>query len=98
MKNANTTDCPACANLTGGLLFAGVGGQSRAARSTRSYDHFQPRIGAAYQLGPRTVLRGGFGVFYLPESAYGGSLGFSADTNLAATIGGGANATFRPPH
>ena len=38
------------------------------------------------------MLRGGFGVFYLPESAYGGSLGYAADTNLAATVGGGANA------
>src|SRR5205085_10563191 len=89
VRNANTTDCPSCANLNGGLLFAGVGGQSRAAFNTE-HDHFQPRVGVAYQLGPRTVLRGGFGMFYLPESAYGGSLGYSADTNLAATVGGGA--------
>jgi hypothetical protein len=91
VKNANATDCPSCANLNGGLLFAGVNGQPRKAFNTE-HDHFQPRIGVAYALTTRTVLRGGFGMFYLPESAYGGSLGYAADTNLAATIGGGANA------
>lgn len=91
VKNANPTDCPACANLTGGLLFAGVNNQPREAFNTK-YNHWQPRIGAAYQVAPRTVFRAGFGVFYLPESAYGGSLGYAADTNLAATVGGGANA------
>ncbi len=91
VRNANATDCPACANLAGGLLFAGVNGQSREAFNT-DYNHIQPRIGAAYQIARKTVLRGGFGIFYLPASAYGGSLGYSSDTNLAATIGGGANA------
>lgn len=91
VRNADPANCPACANLNGGLLFANVNGQPRSAFET-GYNHFQPRIGAAYMLAQHTVLRGGFGVFYLPESAYGGSLGFSADTNLAATIGGGENA------
>src|SRR3954464_9508313 len=91
VKNADTANCPSCANLTGGLLFVNNGGQPRAAFNT-DYDHIQPRIGAAYALGSKTVLRGGFGVFYLPEAAYGGSLGFSSDTNYAATVGGGANA------
>lgn len=91
VRGTNATDCPACANLTGGLLFAGVGGQSREAFNT-DYNHVQPRIGAAFQIASRTVLRGGFGIFYLPASAYGGSLGFSSDTLFAPTIGGGANA------
>jgi hypothetical protein len=66
VRNANSADCPACANLTGGLLFAGVNGQPRSAFET-DYNHVQPRIGGAYMLTQRTVLRGGFGVFYLPE-------------------------------
>jgi hypothetical protein len=91
VRNANATDCPSCGNLSGGLLFAGVNGQSREAFNTR-YRQFQPRIGAAYQVADRTVLRGGFGVFYLPASAYGGSLGYAADTNFAPAVGGGASA------
>jgi outer membrane receptor protein involved in Fe transport len=33
------------------------------------YDNFGPRIGIAYQLTPRTVLRGGYGIFYDTLSA-----------------------------
>jgi hypothetical protein len=89
-KTANSADCPACANLTGGLLFAGVNGQPEAAFNTE-HDHFQPRIGAAYQLTPKTVLRGGFGIFYLPEADFGGVAGFAVDTPFVATVGGGAS-------
>ncbi|HZD33461.1 MAG TPA: TonB-dependent receptor, partial [Candidatus Angelobacter sp.] len=37
------------------------------------YDNFAPRFGAAYQLAPRVVLRGGFGLYY--DLGYGGQLG-----------------------
>lgn len=90
-KSASSSDCPACANLTGGLLFAGVGGNSRSTFST-DYTHWQPRVGAAYALAKNTVLRGGFGMFYLPEAFFGGVQGFAADTPFVATTGGGANA------
>ncbi|MCC6590351.1 MAG: TonB-dependent receptor [Bryobacterales bacterium] len=90
-KTANASDCPACANLAGGLLFAGVNGNSRSAFST-DYNHWQPRIGAAYRLRQNTVLRGGYGLFYLPEAFFGGVQGFAADTPFVATAGGGANA------
>ncbi len=89
-KTANSSDCPACANLTGGLLFAGVNGNPREAFST-NYDHWQPRIGAAYRLAVNTVVRAGFGVFYLPEAAFGGVAGFAVDTPFVATTGGGAS-------
>ena len=91
VKNANPSDCPACANLTGGLLFAGQGGQSSSAFNTR-YNDWQPRVGAAYRVAARTVLRGGYGRFYLPEASYGGSAGFAANTPFVATTGGGINA------
>ena len=80
-KTANAADCPACGNLTGGLLFAGVNGTPREAFNT-NYDHWQPRVGAAYQLTSKTVLRGGFGMFYLPEALLGGVAGFAADTSF----------------
>jgi outer membrane receptor protein involved in Fe transport len=40
------------------------------------YDNFAPRIGAAYQVSPKTVVRGGFGFFY--DLGYGNSGDVSA--------------------
>ncbi|HYZ83170.1 MAG TPA: TonB-dependent receptor [Bryobacteraceae bacterium] len=88
-RAADPANCPACANLTGGLLFAGVNGNGRGAFKN-DLNNWQPRIGAAYRLRDRTVLRGGFGVFYLPEAAFGGVAGFAADTQFISTVGGGA--------
>ena len=39
------------------------------------YNNFAPRIGAAYQITPKTVVRGGFGVFY--DLGYG-NVGYAA--------------------
>ncbi|MBV8830052.1 MAG: carboxypeptidase regulatory-like domain-containing protein [Acidobacteriaceae bacterium] len=95
VANANPANCPACGSLTGGLLFAGVNGKPRGAYNIR-YGDIQPRIGAAYSLTPLTVIRGGFGIFYLPEAEYGGALGFAADTNYVATLPGGGINNFIP--
>ncbi len=48
---------------TGGLSFAGVNGQSRGLYSTPK-KNLMPRFGFAYQLNERTVLRGGYGIYY----------------------------------
>ncbi|MCP9494894.1 MAG: carboxypeptidase regulatory-like domain-containing protein [Pyrinomonadaceae bacterium MAG19_C2-C3] len=85
VRNASTTDCPSCANLTGGLLFAGVGGQPEQAFE-RDLNNFQPRIGAAYQLNDKTVLRGGYGLYYFPSAEYGGASGFSVITPFTGTL------------
>jgi carboxypeptidase family protein len=95
VRNANPANCPSCANLTGGVLFAGANGQRLDAYNTR-YGDIQPRIGAAFSITPLTVVRGGFGVFYLPESEYGGALGFAADTNYTANLPGGGINNFLP--
>ncbi|MFL6416481.1 MAG: carboxypeptidase regulatory-like domain-containing protein, partial [Bryobacteraceae bacterium] len=95
VSNANLANCPACANLTGGLLFAGNAGQPRGAYNKR-YGNLQPRIGAAYSLTPLTVIRGGFGIFYLPTAEYGGALGYAADTNYTSTLSGGGINNFIP--
>ena len=89
-KSANSADCPACANLAGGLLFAGVNGQPREAFST-DYNHWQPRVGAAYRLAQNTVLRGGWGRYYLPQAFFGGAAGFASDTPFVSTTGGGVS-------
>ncbi|MGI8743128.1 MAG: carboxypeptidase regulatory-like domain-containing protein [Bryobacteraceae bacterium] len=90
VKNASAANCPVCANLTGGLLFVNTGGQSQAAFN-QDLNNWQPRIGAAYRVSERTVARGGYGIFYLPEATYGGSAGFASDTPFLSNTGGGIN-------
>jgi hypothetical protein len=58
-------------------------------------NNFQPRLGFAYQVNEKTLLRGGFGVYTVPVSEYGyvagyNQLGFSLDTLL---IAGNSDAT-----
>lgn len=68
---------PQLRDLKGGLEFAGVGGNPREV-GKRDWNNFQPRIGVAYQLTDRTVLRGGYGLYYT---------NFSNDNNWLKTIG-----------
>ena len=51
----------------GAIAFPGVDGYSRNLWDTE-YDNWGPRVGAAYSLDSRTVLRGGFGITYLPSN------------------------------
>jgi len=51
----------------GEYVFAGRNGYSRNLWDTEWGD-FQPRVGAAYELAPNTVLRGGYGRTYLPTN------------------------------
>jgi hypothetical protein len=91
VQNASAANCPSCSNLTGGLLFTDVGGQPRGAFEP-DRNNFQPRVGVAYQLNEKTVLRGGYGLFYFPAAEYGGATGFSVTTPFTGTLtGGGAN-------
>jgi hypothetical protein len=52
---------------TDSILLAGRGGNSRALINADK-NNFAPRVGFAYQFGKRTVLRGGYGVYYSPEN------------------------------
>ena len=47
---------------TGLLLFGGLGGNPTHLGITSSKRLFMPRLGLAYQLNPKTVVRGGFGM------------------------------------
>lgn len=74
--------------LQGGLVFRGVNGESRARYKTDA-NNVGPRIGMAYSLTSKTVLRGGFGVFFSPGLVRlfnGGNPGFSVTTPFVATI------------
>lgn len=63
-QKAPLPELPASSFRTvGGLLFAGVGGLPRGLWGPDK-NNFAPRIGIAYQLTRKTVLRAGYGIFY----------------------------------
>ena len=72
----------------GGIGFAGQNGLPRSAFNT-DWNNVQPRVGAAYQLTSKTVLRGGFGISYIPQVAFGDSYGFSQSTPYVSTLDAG---------
>ena len=71
----------------GAIVFPGTNGYSRNLWDTQ-YNNIQPRLGAAYQVNDGFVLRGGFGITYLPSNTgY-----FSGPTNYGSnTFSSGVN-------
>ena len=49
---------------TGQVLFAGQNGVSDTLNLASAKLNFAPRIGVAYNIRPKTVIRSGFGIFY----------------------------------
>lgn len=75
--------------LLGGLEFAGVNGNPSIA-SKNDFNNWQPRIGAAYQLSEKMVLRGGYGLYSMnPNNDYRKFTGFSTSTGLINSQDGG---------
>jgi hypothetical protein len=52
--------------VRGGLIWVNQGGVGRSPLRGEK-DNIMPRFGLAYQLNPKTILRGGYGVFYNPN-------------------------------
>ena len=75
----------------GGIGFANQGGLSRSPFDG-DWNNWQPRVGAAFQLTPTTVLRGGWGVSYISSVSTGSSNGFSQSTPFVATVDAGRTA------
>ncbi|MBI4875724.1 MAG: TonB-dependent receptor [Acidobacteria bacterium] len=76
----------------GGIGFGGVNGMPRSPFDN-DRNNIQPRVGAAYQLTPKTVLRGGWGIFYLSPVSRGANNGFSLSTPVVATLDSGRTPT-----
>ncbi len=82
---------PQFPNLQGGLVFVGVNGNSR-----RQYDadrnNLSPRIGGAFQMNDKTVLRAGYAHLYGPsyQQANGtvGPFGFRTENLWVSTLDG----------
>lgn len=71
--------------VNGGIGFAGVDGLPRTPMDA-DYNNLQPRLGAAFQLNTKTVMRGGWGIFYMSPVSRGSNLGFSQTTNYVASL------------
>ena len=76
---------PGMPDLKGAPVFAGQNGAPRNIYDADKND-FGPRIGLAFQLNKKTVLRGGYGLFY-GVNKYGasgplGALGYTSTTNV----------------
>jgi hypothetical protein len=69
--------------LKGALLFAS---EDNRRAYKRDLNNFQPRVGMAWRIRPKTVFRSGFGISYVPQFVNPGSAGFSTSTPYVATI------------
>ena len=76
-------------NYPGELVF---NSSSNRGLYNTSYKNFAPRIGAAYQLRDKLVLRGGYGVFFVPNIYnQGPNIGFSQGTPWVTSLNSGLN-------
>jgi len=80
--------------FSGTLEYPGYSGVPRGVRDA-SWRDFMPRVGFAYQPFPKTVIRGGYGVYFLPTTGLFiglGRTGYDSTTPLTTTnasVGGG---------
>jgi hypothetical protein len=76
-------------NLKGGITFAGLNGQRRT-NSPLQTNNWGPRLGMAYQLNEKTVLRAGFGLYYSnPTNDDFRTAGFSTSTGIVSSADSG---------
>ena len=76
-------------DLKGGLIYAGVNGAPRGIYDN-DWNNFGPRVGAAFRLDDRTVLRGGYGLVYSQTfDDPGNAPGFSQQTAMVTSVTAG---------
>jgi len=77
---------PANFSVRSGLIFATPENRRNVIADKTNW---QPRIGLAYRLFPRTVLRTGFGMFYsVWWQPFVNTTGFAAETDMVTTLDG----------
>ncbi|MFN3322531.1 MAG: carboxypeptidase regulatory-like domain-containing protein [Bryobacteraceae bacterium] len=82
---------PNLRNLSGGLEFAGVGGNPTKVGNS-DLNNIQPRVGVAYLLTEKLVLRGGYGLYYTNfanNNDWIRTFGFSTNTPLVNSLDAG---------
>jgi hypothetical protein len=85
--NAAVTGCSGTANstCTGDAFLVGTGSNGSSNNLPLDKKQFSPRVGFAYSLDSKTVIRSGFGIFWIPNYV---SFGLNPDNdviNLATT-------------
>lgn len=86
-------------NLKGALTFVGVGNNPRG-QWNPDRNNFAPRAGFAWNVAPKTVVRGGAGLFYAALTGVGGASGafgvsgFEAATSVVTSLNGVTPITF----
>jgi hypothetical protein len=74
---------------TGILHIAGYGSNSDTLNVKNNFSNFAPRLGVAYQIFPRTVVRAGYGIVYgqgWAGDTFGGVLTSSFPTQVQQTV------------
>ncbi len=80
-ESVNAAGNGATLNLNNGLMYVfGVGGVAMNGIQQNNYKDFAPRLGFAYQLDTKTVIRGGFGVGY-DMGTFGSNFGHNVTQN-----------------
>jgi hypothetical protein len=93
-ESVNASGNGATLNLNNGLMYVfGVGGVSSHGIQNMSYHHFAPRLGIAYQLTPKTVIRSGYGWSY-DLGVFGSNFGHNVTQNPPVL----ANQSVQPPN
>jgi hypothetical protein len=78
-------------SVNGGLTFTGAGKQPAELFDT-SRLNFAPRIGIAWELNPATVIRTGYGIYFVPQGVDRNAVnqnGFTASTTLTPSTDNG---------
>jgi hypothetical protein len=79
--------------VLGGMRFLGVDGAPTTPYKF-DWNNWQGRAGAAYQLNEKTVVRGGYGKYFLNPTTQSATNGFSQSTTLIASNDGGRTPTY----
>ncbi|MGB6474107.1 MAG: TonB-dependent receptor [Candidatus Sulfotelmatobacter sp.] len=75
--------------VLGGIEYAGINGQSRDGYNT-DWSNLAPRIGFAFALNPKTVIRGGWGFMFGGGLEGGTTIGYTQPTNYVTSLDGNA--------
>lgn len=93
-ENVNGAGNGATLNLNNGLMYVfGVGGVSMHGIQTMNWSHFAPRVGIAYQINPKTVVRAGYGWSY-DLGVFGSNFGHNVTQNPPVL----SNQSIQPPN
>jgi hypothetical protein len=79
---------PGGGQVKGAVTFTGVNGNPRSYYA-QNWTNIQPRVGFAYAMTDKMVLRGGFGEMFKNPIPGGNTLGWSSNTNFNSTYDGG---------